>query len=151
MLRRTRLVIGTCVGLLPLAIVIAFPPVARTPTSHAREMAAKATIKGIQAAEILYYSQYGQYATSLTQLGPYGADLIDRDLASGEKRGFKFVLRQTQTGYSLNVNPSAFGTAGTHTYYSDQSMSVHEHNGQEPATPSDPLLGDPVNASPGRA
>jgi hypothetical protein len=68
--------------------------------------------------------------------------LIDRDLATGEKGGFKFVLQQTQSGYSLSVNPVAFGTSGTHTYFSDQSMSIHQHNGQEPATATDPLLGE---------
>ena len=92
--------------------------------------------------EIQYYSQYGEYAKSLAQLGPQGAELIDKDLASGEKGGFKFILQQTQTGFALSVNPVAFGTSGTHTYYSDQSMSIHQHNGQEPATASDPMLGE---------
>ncbi|HEX4133387.1 MAG TPA: hypothetical protein VHY84_02100 [Bryobacteraceae bacterium] len=93
-------------------------------------------------AETLYYSQYGHYATTLGQLGPQGADLIDRDLASGEKGGFKFVLQQTQTGYALAVNPVTFGASGTHTYFSDQSMTIHRHAGQEPATANDPLLGE---------
>ncbi len=74
--------------------------------------------------------------------GPNGAELIDRDLASGEKGGFKFVLQQTPTGYALAVTPTAFGTSGTHTYFSDQSMAIHRHNGQEPATANDPLLGE---------
>ena len=71
-----------------------------------------------------------------------GAELIDRDLASGEKGGFKFVLQQTASGYSVQVTPVAYGTSGTHTFYSDQSMSIHTHAGQEPATATDPLLGE---------
>ena len=70
------------------------------------------------------------------------AELIDRDLASGEKGGFKFNLQQTPTGYALLVNPTAFGTSGSHTYFSDQSMTIHQHSGQEPATVNDPLLGE---------
>jgi hypothetical protein len=142
MVRRTRGIIGACFGLLPLAVVMMFPKIARTPTRYAREMAAVRAITTIDTAETQYYSQFGMYAAALAQLGPNGAGLIDRDLASGEKDGFKFVLQQTQTGCALNVNPVAFGTSGTHTYYSDQRMSIHQHNGSEPATVGDPLLGD---------
>jgi hypothetical protein len=151
MVRRTRGIIGACVGLLPLAVFIAFPRVARTPATYAHEMAAAKAVTTIHTAETQYYSQVGQYAASLTQLGPNGANLIDRDLASGKKGGFKFVLQRTQAGYELNVNPIALGTNGSHTYYSDQSMSIHQHNGGEPATANDPLLGDPIHTRPGRA
>ena len=76
-------------------------------------MAAEKAITTIHTAETQYYSQYGQYATALAQLGPpasgtpgpNGAELIDRDLASGEKGGFKFVLQPTPTGYGVVVNP----------------------------------------------
>ena len=51
-------------------------------------------------------------------------------------------MQQTRSGYSLNVSPVAFGTSGTHTWYSDQSMSIHQHNGKEPATANDLLLGE---------
>ena len=137
------------IAIILIILAVALPKLTSA-RRYAQEMAAKAAIKAVQSAETLYYSQYGVYATSLQQLGPpasgspnpSGADLIDRDLASGEKGGFKFILQQTQTGFSLNVNPVAFGTSGTHTYFSDQSMAIHEHNGQEPATASDPLLGE---------
>jgi hypothetical protein len=150
MVRKKFWIASAFAGLLPSVVLIAFPPVVRTPEPFREEMAAKAAIKAVQSAETLYYSQYGVYAISIQQLGPpasgspkpNGADLIDRDLTSGERRGFKFVLQQTQTGFSLNVNPVAFGTSGTHTYYSDQSMAIHEHHGPEPATASDPLLGE---------
>jgi hypothetical protein len=105
---------------------------------YATEMAAQKGITTIHTAEIQYYSQYGQYATSLPQL----AALIDRDLATGEKGGFKFVLQQTPTGYILLVNPTAFGTSGMHTFFSDQSLAIHVHTGRESATANDPLLGE---------
>ena len=56
------------------------------------------------------------------------------------------MLQQTQTGYGLAANPIAFGTGGSHTYFSDQSMAIHQHNGQEPATVNDPLLGETAAA-----
>jgi len=43
---------------------------------------------------------------------------------------------------AIDLNPVAFGIGGTHTWYSDQNMSIHRHNGHEPATANDPLLGE---------
>jgi hypothetical protein len=114
-------------------------------------MAAVKAITTIHTAETQYDSEFGQYATSLTQLGPNGANLIDRDLASGHTAGFEFVLRPTQAGYSVSAKPVGFGSRSAHTYYSDQNMIIHQHDGVEPATVSDPILGDPVHGTPGRA
>jgi type IV pilus assembly protein PilA len=137
------------IAIILIILAVALPKLTNA-RRYAQEMAAQAAIKTVHTAETQYYSQYGTYATSLLQLGPpasgaagaNGADLIDRDLASGEKGGFKFVLQQTATGYVLNVAPTAYGTSGTHTFFSDQGQSIHVHNGQEPATATDPLLGE---------
>jgi type IV pilus assembly protein PilA len=137
------------IAIILIILAVALPKLTRART-YAQEMAAVKAITTIHTAETQYYSQFGQYATSLPQLGPptsgaagpNGAELIDRDLASGEKGGFKFVLQPTQTGYSLAANPTQYGTSGTHTYFSDQSMAIHAHSGQEPATVNDPLMGE---------
>ena len=137
------------IAIILIILAVALPKLTSA-RRYAQEMAATKAITTIHTAETQYYSQYGQYATALPQLGPpasgapgpNGAELIDRDLASGEKGNFKFVLQQTPTGYALTVAPTAFGTSGTHTYFSDQSMSIHVHSGQEPATVNDPLLGE---------
>lgn len=132
---------------------LALPQRAHAPV-YAQEMAAVRAITTIHTAQIQYYSQYGHYAGSLTQLGPPtsgaseedAANLIDRDLASGDKGGFKFVLHQTPAGYALQASPTTFGPAGAHTYFSDQSMTIHQHRGQEAATVNDQLLGGPAHA-----
>ncbi|HYA18081.1 MAG TPA: prepilin-type N-terminal cleavage/methylation domain-containing protein [Bryobacteraceae bacterium] len=137
------------IAIILIILAVALPKLTNA-RRYAQEMAAVKAITTIHTAQTQYYSQYGTYATTLTQLGPpasgapgpQGAELIDRDLAGGEKGGFKFNLQQTPTGYALLVNPTAFGTSGSHTYYSDQSMTIHQHNGQEPATANDPLLGE---------
>ncbi len=137
------------IAIILIILAVALPKLTSA-RRYAQEMAATKAITTIHTAETQYYSQYGNYATSLAQLGPpasgspgpNGAELIDKDLATGEKGGFKFVLQQSPTGYNLSVNPTAFGTSGTHTYFSDQSMAIHVHNGQEPATPNDGLLGE---------
>lgn len=137
------------IAIILIILAVALPKLTNA-RRYAQEMAAVKAISTVHTAQTQYYSQYGQYATTLQQLGPpvsgnagpAGAELIDKDLAGGEKGGFKFVLSQTPTGYALAVNPMAFGTSGTHTYYSDQSMTIHQHTGQEPATANDPLLGE---------
>ena len=137
------------IAIILIILAVALPKLTNA-RRYAQEMAAEKAITTIHTAETQYYSQYGNYATTLIQLGPpaslalagpNGAELIDRDLAGGEKGGFKFVLTQTPTGYAVQVTPTAFGTSGSHTFYSDQSMTIHQHNGQEPATANDPLLG----------
>jgi len=122
--------------------LLALPWDVLDPGEFRRDMAAVKAMTSIPTAQMQYHSRYGTDATTLTQLGPSGAELIDRDLAGGEKGGFKFVLQQTPTGYALIVTPTAFGISGSHTYLSDQSMTIHQHNGQEPATANDPLLGE---------
>jgi prepilin-type N-terminal cleavage/methylation domain-containing protein len=137
------------IAIILIILAVALPKL-NNARRYAQEMAAVKAITTIHTAEAQYYSQYGQYATALTQLGPptngapgpNGADLIDRDLASGDKGGFKFNLQPSQSGYSVAVVPDAYGTSGTHTFYSDQSMTIHQHSGQEPATVNDPIIGE---------
>src|SRR5579885_2643624 len=141
------------IAIILIILAVALPKL-NNARRYAQEMAAVKAITTIHTAEAQYYSQYGQYATALTQLGPptngapgpNGADLIDRDLASGDKGGFKFNLQPSQSGYSVVVTPDAYGTSGTHTFYSDQSMTIHQHSGQEPATVNDPIIGEKEGA-----
>ncbi len=109
---------------------------------QAHEMAAIRTITAIHTAQTQYMSQFGKYAASLTELGPpasgnagpSSADLLPGDLAAGNKSGFKFTVTGTQTGYSVNAEPTAFNNTGRRTFFSDQSLVIRENWGQEPAT-----------------
>jgi hypothetical protein len=44
----------------------------------------------------------------------------------------------TQTGYTISAAPLIFNTSNGRTFYSDQTMTLHEHYGPEPATAHDP-------------
>jgi type IV pilus assembly protein PilA len=109
---------------------------------YMRETAAVAAIQTIHKMQVQYQSQYGRYATTLAELGPptsgapspQGADLIGNDLASGEKQGFKFTVTGTPGGYTINANPVTYGSSGSKSLYSDQSMVIRENYGPEPAT-----------------
>lgn len=136
--------------LIVIAIILIIVTVAVPKLNNARrfasETAAIAAVKAIHEAEAQYFSTYGRYAASLTELGPpssgqptaASADLIHEDLASGTKGGYKFAVQANASGYAINASPVAFGSTGSRTFFSDQSMSVRQNNGQEPAGPNSP-------------
>jgi type IV pilus assembly protein PilA len=110
---------------------------------NAQETAAIRQISTIHQAETQYYSQFGRYATSLAELGPpagggaagpSAADLIPATLAQGENTGYVFALQSAPTGYVVTAVPKAFGSSGRRTFFSDQTLVVHQNWGQEPAT-----------------
>ena len=117
--------------LIVIAIILIIITIAMPKLTHARmvaqQTAAIQAIKTIHTGEVEYYSQYGKYAASLTELGPpasgapsaASADIIGNDLANGEKQGYKFTLVATPGGYTVTAVPTSFGTTGAETYYSD--------------------------------
>jgi type IV pilus assembly protein PilA len=131
-----------------LIIVTVALPKFQSATRFAHETAAIKAVQTIHTVEVQYYSQYGKYATSLTELGPptsggpsaAGADLIDSTLAQGVKGGYKFALSPNQGGYAINANPVTYKVDGNRTFYSDQSMVLRFNDGPEPATPNSPEI-----------
>ena len=115
---------------------------------QAQEMAAVAAIRTVQQMQTQYLSQFGRYATSLTELGPpasgnagpSAADLISGDLASGLKQGFKFTLTATPMGYNITAIPVSFNSTGRRTFFSDQSGVIRENWSQEPASATSPEI-----------
>ena len=114
----------------------------------AREMALIREIGSIHQAETQYYSQFGKFAASLTQLGPpvSGADgpeaanILPKVLADGKKNGFTYTLTATPSGYAVTAVPDSFGNTGSRTFYSDQTLVIRNNWGQEPATPASPEI-----------
>lgn len=135
------------IAIILIILAVAMPRLQKS-RMYAQEMAALQAIKTIHTAQTQYYSTYGKYAETLAALGPptsgaagpAASDLIQEDLASGEKQGYKFVLTAIPGGYIVNANPVAFGSSGSRTFYSDQSMSIRQNFGQEPATATSPLF-----------
>jgi prepilin-type N-terminal cleavage/methylation domain-containing protein len=114
----------------------------------AHEMAAIRQINTIHSMQVQYLSQYGRFAQNLTELGPpasgaaspASADLIPKDLADGKKTGYTFTLAGTPTGYAITAVPDTFGSSGRRTFFSDQSMVVHNNWTAEPATATSPEI-----------
>jgi len=133
------------IAIILIIIAIAVPKMNQV-RQNAQEMAAVTEIQTVVKAELQYYSQFGQFATSLAQLGPptnggqgpQAADLIPGSLASGSTGGYNFVLTQTPAGYSVTAVPKAFGSTGRRTFYSDQSGVIRQNWSQESATAQSP-------------
>jgi prepilin-type N-terminal cleavage/methylation domain-containing protein len=129
------------VAIILIIITIALPKLTRA-RMQSQEVAAIAAIRTLHTAQVQYYSTYNRYAVSLAELGPpasgnanaAAADLIGNDLAGGEKSGYKFIVSGNQAGYAINAQPVAFNSSGSRTFFSDQSMVIHENSGPEPAT-----------------
>jgi type IV pilus assembly protein PilA len=136
------------IAIILIIITIAVPKYQKTQI-FVRETAAIKAIQTIHQMEVQYQSQYGRYATSLTELGPpasgapspASADLIGNDLAQGVKQGYKFTVTGTQGGYTINANPVVFGSDGSRTFFSDQTMVIRQNYGADPATVNSPEMG----------
>src|SRR6516162_4296558 len=85
-------------GLVMLIRLLSPPRLGRQHDSQ--ETAAIAAIRTLHTAQVEFYSEYGRYAASLTELGPppsgaaspAAADLVGNDLAVGKKSGYEFTL-----------------------------------------------------------
>jgi hypothetical protein len=86
-----------------------------------------------------YFSRYGEYAASLKELGPPGG-LMDGELASGTKEGYRFTMIGNASGYAIHAGPESFGKTGSRTFYSDQTMTIRQNYGQQPATINSPEM-----------
>ena len=136
------------IAIILIIAAIAVPKMSQQMQS-AREMAAVQQIKTIHQAETQYYSQFGKYAASLIELGPpasgaagpNAADLIPKNLAEGKNGGYVYTVAPGPTGgYTVLVVPEQFGTTGRRSFYSDQSLQVHNSWTQEPATAASELI-----------
>jgi type IV pilus assembly protein PilA len=135
------------IAIILIILSIALPQMGKA-RMHAQEMAALKTVNTVNTTQVQYYSQFGKYATALTQLGPpagagtqegpEAAGLIPSSLATGTSSGYIFTLTATPTGYALTAVPKTFGSTGRRTFYSDQSGVTRENWGQDPPTAASP-------------
>ena len=135
------------ISIILVILAIAVPKM-NTQMQGAREMAVIREIGTLHQAETQYASQFGKFATSLSQLGPpvSGADgpeaanIIPKVLAEGKKNGFIYTLTGTPSGYAISAVPESFGNSGRRTFYSDQTLVIRNNWGQEPATAASPEI-----------
>ena len=132
------------IAIILIILSIALPQMSKS-RMNAQEMAAIKTLNTINTTEIQYQSQFGKYATAISQLGPppsgggegpEAAGLISGNLASGTSSGYNFAVTQTPMGYAVSAVPKTFGSTGRRTFYTDQTGVIRENWSQDPATPT---------------
>jgi type IV pilus assembly protein PilA len=140
------------VAIILIIAAIAIPNLLRARIS-ANEASAVASCRTMNTASITYNSNYGSYATALSNLGPSNgatptstdADLLDGVLAptgggAATKSGYTFTyVTAPLVGYTINANPVAVNQTGVRFFYSDQSGVVRWNNTQAAAVTDSPL------------
>jgi prepilin-type N-terminal cleavage/methylation domain-containing protein len=142
-------IIELLIALAIIAILLSIAvPMMMTARANASETVVIREVQTIHQAQVEYQSQFGDYAATLTQLGPpengvsgpQSAKLIPASLSSGEKDGYRFTLTKTPSGFEVNANPRVFGKDGRRTFYIDEDGVVHQNWGPEPATSHSPEI-----------
>jgi type IV pilus assembly protein PilA len=137
------------ISIIMIIMLFAVPALTKA-LSSARETSAIKSITTLHTAEQMYMTLHNRYAVSLQELGPpaaggtdsvEAANVISRDLAQGEKDGYKFTLQTSPSGYTVSAVPTST-QSGSRSFYSDESMAIHQHPGLQPASASDPIVGE---------
>src|SRR5580658_1869025 len=135
------------ISIILIIITVAVPKFQKAQMG-ARELGAIKAIQTLHQAQVQCQSQFGRYAASLQELGPpasgpatpAASDLIGNDLSGGEKGQYKYTLTGNNGGYVVTAVPVTFGSSGSRTFYSDQTMVIHQNFSAEPATASSPEM-----------
>ena len=136
------------IAIILIIVTVALPKL-NNARRYAQETAALKAIQTLNTAQVQYQSQFSRFAQNLTELGPpasgtdnaSSANLISSDMAAGAKQGYNFTLTGTPTGYTITAVPQVFGSTGSRTFFSDQSLVIRENYGQEPATANSKEVG----------
>lgn len=75
---------------------------------------------------------------SLKELGE--KNLIDKELASGTKDGYKFTLKSDSMTFTVTADPVEAGKTGTRYFFTDQSGQIRVEK-DKTASASSPVLG----------
>jgi len=122
---------------------------------EARENEAVASLRSLALAIAAYNRAYNQLPNSLKQLGPAGKDgvspqaaqLVDDDLANGERDGYRFRYRVVPAtdggpdGFEIAAQPVEYSKTGNRSFFLDAQGKVHsaDHQGAF-GTVDDPVL-----------
>jgi len=115
------------VAIILIIAAIAIPNLLRSRMA-ANEASAVGSLRTLNTAAVQYNTTYGiGFPDALSDLAPStsadstAADLIDSVLASGTKSGYSFTWAGGGDTYSIAAAPTAPGTTGQRTFFTDQS------------------------------
>jgi hypothetical protein len=122
---------------------------------EARERAAIRDLSQLADAIKTYQKAFGKLPETLAELGPAppnqvspeAAELVEKDLAAGEKDGYRFryrILPQPNgapTEFELAATPSEYGKTGRRSFFLDAQGKLHgADKGGAVATEDDPVI-----------
>ena len=140
-----------CAGIFGIGLVV-FVALGIADSDRVRgDVPARGAMDGMVAIDIAqtqYFNTYGRFAASMQELGPplggpvsaSGAGLIESDLASGERDGYKFAIQPLPVGYTksaVSISPSS----DSRSYFYGADHLLHVHIGPGAATENDPVFG----------
>jgi type IV pilus assembly protein PilA len=132
------------VAIILIIAAIAIPNFLRAKI-QANEASAVSSIHAINTGEITYAALNPAvgYSATLADLGPAVADIIDANLAAGQKSGYRFtyapVAPVPNQQYTVHADPLLRSVTGQRSYYSDQTNLTH-YNQTAVAAAGDPAL-----------
>ena len=109
------------------------------------EAAAVGSLRSIGTAQLLYRQIYGNnvnFASSLADLGPGGANLLDGVLGGAPtvtKSGYQFTLTGGGVTFEANADPAVPGTTGNRYFYMNVPGVIH-FDTAGPADSNDPSI-----------
>lgn len=128
---------------LPIGIIAAISiPNLLAARRAANEASAIHSIRTITNAEFTFQSNFGKFGT-LEELCMTG--LIDTDLASGKKNGYRFAVTLDSDNpevFEVSGVPMTYGSSGTRSFYVDETFVIRgADNSGGPSTKMDQPLG----------
>ena len=140
------------VAFIPLLIIAAIAiPNLLSARQSANEASALGSIRTISTAAVTYQSQHPEkgYPLSLEAMGTGTAEepaLIDSQLASGEKSGYRFTYTPVDANgdgvteaFVLNADPLTQGTTGRRHFFCDETGVIRAETGEMATKESQPL------------
>lgn len=117
-----RRLINVTKGCLPfvLLIVVAGLPSCQQTRYRLNEVGAQSSLRLIRKAETAYRSQDRQNRFGTLQ-ELHSSGLIDTDLASGAKNGYRFDVRVGKDSFTAIATPQEYNVTGSWSYYLDES------------------------------
>ena len=132
------------VAIIGIIAAIAVPNLLKS-RQAANEASAIGSTRTIGTAMATYFSTQGlntTYATDLTLLGGTNINLVDAQLSSGNKSGFKFAAtgsaatNASPATFDESCQPQATGSFGTgnRSFYSNDSFVIYQTSGSSVLT-----------------
>lgn len=129
-----------------ITIAISLIPHLTPQSVESNQISAIASLRKISTAAMVYSSKHGSYPPSLSAMGPSGAGLIDKELASGRRNGYAFAYvqrgmhrGQSTDAFEASADPIVQNRTGIFHYFVDETGVIRRRKGEAAGRDSPPL------------